>query len=370
MGCCQFSRVSNNFAHDSSSLISFTGAMSKKGTALIDLYEVEGESIIDSSRFVTHKSTNDRRILRVFNKAQLDPEDHRHCTESLKLLQNARHPNIPSIYDIFDDKERYYVIEQYCRGDPLLDRIISGTDLSELKIRNIIKQVLSALQYSHSLGLLHRNLSLHQLELTGSDGSSDIHLQWFAQFPPFNLAKPCRTHPGKQREVAPETLRGIYNEKSDIWSVGILAYLLLSGQPPIGGWDRSVWLGKINKGESSLSFEGKQWAAASTSSLARKFLQNTLCVDPDKRYSATEALNDGWISGNILNENPRRELSSLLRSYRADYKLAFLMHRFFVSYLQILQDSNQVHKKVQSEVQSVRNEKDAAIRCRPSSLIS
>lgn len=144
--------------------------------------------------------------------------------------------------------------------------------------------------------------------------------------------------------MAPEVLKGKYDQKCDIWSSGVICYILLCGYPPFNDRNDQVVIEKIKKGD--YDFPKEEWS--SVSSEAKDFVQKLLTLDPEKRLSATEALKHPWImkrrkTENLDNPQSEKALSNL-RTFRADRKIQQATWVYLVSYLSTREEKNELLK--------------------------
>jgi calcium-dependent protein kinase len=145
-----------------------------------------------------------------------------HATNDLSefnfdFILGLDHPHIVKILDIFDEDIYLFIIEEYCEGGDLTSFLMRNRVLNEDLTRSIIRQVLTTLNYLHSKGITHRDVKLENILINKS------------------LTDVC----GTPYYIAPEVLKGNYNEKCDIWSTGVIAYLLLCGKPPFTGYEKN-----------------------------------------------------------------------------------------------------------------------------------
>jgi len=149
-------------------------------------------------------------------------------------LSKLDHPNILKLYEVYTDEKRYYIVTELCKGGELFDEILKKGIFTEKEAAKIIQQILQAVAYFHELNIVHRDLKpenvLIDKELNNTlkiiDFGTSIEVQEHE-----NLTN---TH-GTSYYIAPEVLNKKYNKKCDVWSVGVILYILLSGKPPFDG---------------------------------------------------------------------------------------------------------------------------------------
>lgn len=224
-----------------------------------DAYEIDDRELLKRRHFclVTNKSTKKLRACRKMDKKRMDYEKIQEIADIMGLLD---HPNTMQLYEVFQDKLHFYLIQEHCRGGNLFDHLI-GTQhgmnldegllslhLNEPLVAEILKQVLTGVNYMHLRRVCHRNLDFQRLMLLERVGMQDGDVplpKATVKICNFDLA--CRFQPNKAMTedmrgcaylpaMAPELLScGNYNELCDTWTCGVFAYMLLSGELPFGG---------------------------------------------------------------------------------------------------------------------------------------
>ena len=172
------------------------------------------------------------------------------------------HPNILKLHDIYEDSKRYYIVTEYftlhsmlCRlllGGELLDRISIEKKFTEYDAAKIMKQILEALTYCHSKYIVHRDIKPQNILFETKEKNSRIKILDFATSQNFDPNKKMLMRVGSPYYIAPEVLRRSYNEKCDVWSCGVILYILLSGYSPFNGKSVQDLLQAIGRGEYSM----------------------------------------------------------------------------------------------------------------------
>jgi calcium-dependent protein kinase len=161
-------------------------------------------------------------------------------TSEINIMIKMDHPNIIKLYEVYEDKRYIHLIMELSTGgelfDRIMDRIMSKSLYTEKEAASLFKQLMSAICYCHSQGICHRDLKPENL-LLGSP-AEDAPLKVID----FGLSKIFTSHNHKMTTkvgtayyVSPEVLSGDYDEKCDIWSSGVILYILLTGEPPFNG---------------------------------------------------------------------------------------------------------------------------------------
>lgn len=161
----------------------------------------------------------------------MDIEEKTDLFNEVELLKNFDHPNILKMYEFFEDKNRYFMVTENCSGGELFDQIGKIGNFRERDAAHLIKQVLSCLNYCHLKNVVHRDMKPENILLESSN-SADYDRIKITNFSSSAICDPN----GKLEEIvgapyyiAPEVLSRNYNSKCDIWSCGVITYILLCG---------------------------------------------------------------------------------------------------------------------------------------------
>ncbi|XP_018578858.1 calcium/calmodulin-dependent protein kinase type 1 [Anoplophora glabripennis] len=228
----------------------------------------------------------------------------------IKVLRRLKHPNIVQLLETFEDKSKVYLIMELVTGGELFDRIVEKGSYTEKDAADLIRQVLEAVDYMHEQGVVHRDLKPENLLYYSPDEDSKIMISDFGLSKMEDsgiMATACGT-PGY---VAPEVLaQKPYGKAVDVWSIGVISYILLCGYPPFYDENDANLFAQILKGE--FEFDSPYWDEISDS--AKDFIRNLMCVNVEKRYTCRQALGHPWISGNAAsNKNIHGTVSEQLK---------------------------------------------------------
>jgi calcium-dependent protein kinase len=207
-----------------------------------------------------------------------------------QLLRNLDHPHILRIYDLYKDQRYIYMITEYCEGGDIFAMIQKADNFNEKIASRIMKQVMNAVLYCHQNGIVHRDIKSDNIMFLENSIDSPIKLIDFGISLKFEKNTKLKDKTGTVLYIAPEVLQGSYDEKCDIWSCGVLMYMMLSGVPPFYGATRKEVMQKISKGK--FSFKSKVWSIISKE--AKELIEKMLTLNPEKRPSAREVLNHPW----------------------------------------------------------------------------
>lgn len=211
--------------------------------------------------------------------------------EEIEVLKGLDHPNMIHLYDWFESKDKYYLVFQLATGGDLFSRIWSDGKFTEADAASIITDILEAVKYLHGHRIVHRDLKPENL-LYASGGADTVMLA------DFGIAK--RLAPGEKLTVpagspgyaAPEILlQKEHDFPCDIWSVGIIAYLLLCGYLPFKAQETSDLIRQCTR--ANVRFESAFWEKVSDD--AKAFIKALIQPDPTNRPTAEQALKHKWL---------------------------------------------------------------------------
>ena len=235
------------------------------------------------------KSPHKLFAIKSISKKNLSINHLNDLIKEVDIISSLDHPNIIKFYETYNDNYYFHIVMELCRGKDLLSRINKGIN-DEKIIATIIMKILHSISYCHSKGISHRDLKPDNIIFESPDIDSDIKLIDFGLSKKFKSSEKLHSILGTPYYVAPEILTKNYNEKCDIWSVGIITYLLIVGDVPFKGKNNNDIFNKIL--HQKINFNYNKWKNFSKE--AKNFVQLLLQKDFNKRPSAQEALNHNW----------------------------------------------------------------------------
>ncbi|XP_030525107.2 CDPK-related kinase 5-like [Rhodamnia argentea] len=247
-----------------------------------------------SARFRKGEFKGQQVAVKVIPKAKMTTaiavEDVRREVKILRALSG--HSNLVRFYDAFEDPDNVYVVMELCEGGELLDRILSrGGKYSEDDAKAVMVQILNVVAFCHLQGVVHRDLKPENFLYTSKEENSQLKAIDFGLSDFVRPDEKLNDIVGSAYYVAPEVLHRSYTTEADVWSVGVIAYILLCGSRPFWARTESGIFRTVLKAEPS--FDEPPWP--SLSSEAKDFVKRLLNKDPRRRMSAAQALSHPWI---------------------------------------------------------------------------
>lgn len=242
-----------------------------------------------------HRKTNVLYAVKVVTKSKLSPADDIALKDEISILRTLKHDNIIYLKDDYNERGYYYLVTEIMNGGELFDRIVAKTFYNEKEARDLCKVVFGAIAHCHSHGIAHRDLKPENLLLMSKDNDREVKIA------DFGFAKKCTseecltTQCGTPGYVAPEVLCNVpYGTKVDVWSLGVITYILIGGYPPFMEQNQKELFKKIKRG--NYEFHAEYWGQ--TSAEVKNLISSLLTVDPRRRLTAQQALEHPWVLGN------------------------------------------------------------------------
>ncbi|KOM57187.1 hypothetical protein LR48_Vigan11g021900 [Vigna angularis] len=217
-------------------------------------------------------------------------EDVRREVKILKALSGHQH--LVKYHDAFEDANNVYIVMELCEGGELLDRILSrGGKYSEEDAKVIVLQILSVVAFCHLQGVVHRDLKPENFLFTSRSEDADMKLIDFGLSDFIRPDERLNDIVGSAYYVAPEVLHRSYSLEADIWSIGVIAYILLCGSRPFWARTESGIFRAVLRADPN--FDDLPWPTASAE--AKDFVKRLLNKDYRKRMTAVQALSHPWL---------------------------------------------------------------------------
>ena len=261
----------------------------------------------------------------------------------INILSKAEHPNLIRFYEIFEDERHLSIIMENCTGDQLflhiLKRLANGETFSEKEAVPIFKQLMSAVSFCHSQGICHKDIKPENILFLNNKPDSPIKILDFGLSKIFGEIRPLMKGNKMEKNVmsarvgtayymSPEAIQGNYDNKCDIWSCGVILYIMLCGYPPFDGETEHDIFKAITR--KKFSFPEEEWKIISDD--AKDLIKHMIC-DADKRFNAESVLNHQWVEKCAPNakESLANYNSNSLSNYNKLYKLTKFIIEFISS---------------------------------------
>ena len=299
-----------------------------------------GEGSFASVYRVQNKYTDAICAMKIINKSSsCSAEDEKEILNEINILRTMDHPNVLKIFEFYSNKDSYSIVTELCPGGELFQQIIDKGPFNEKYSAYIMYQLFSAINYCHKMHIVHRDLKPENILIVSKDenGYPLIKICDFGTSKIFEKGAVQRKLVGSSYYIAPEVLKKHYNEKCDIWSLGVIMYILLSARPPFGGNDDDDIMERVATGIYDLDSPPFDKVSKSALDLIKKLLT----MDVEQRINAQQALNHPWFKENksqelynqINDQETIRNLLQNLKSYKKsstiqETALAYLVHHF------------------------------------------
>jgi len=271
-----------------------------------------------------HKATGSHYAVKVINKKDLGKDYEKNLKMEVDILKKVNHPNIIALKELFDTPDKLYLIMELVTGGELFDKIVEKGSYTESEASQLVRKIVSAVDYLHNLGIVHRDLKPENLLLKRADNDLEIAIADFGLSKIVGQQMMMQTACGTPSYVAPEVLNASgYGKEVDMWSIGVITYILLCGFPPFYGDTVPEIFEQIM--EANFDYPEEYWGSVTKE--AKDFINKLLVVDADKRLSAVDALKHPWLAGGthgtgkILNNTTKlKELTSERQNTRSKLK--------------------------------------------------
>ncbi|WCJ32928.1 Calcium-dependent protein kinase [Euphorbia peplus] len=265
-----------------------------------------------SGKLYACKSISKRKLV-----TRNDKEDMKREIQIMQHLSGQ--PNIVEFKGAYEDKQSVHLVMELCAGGELFDRIIAKGHYSEKEAASICRDIVNVVHACHFMGVMHRDLKPENFLLSSKDPNSVLKATDFGLSVFIEEGKSYRDIVGSAYYVAPEVLRRRYGKEIDIWSAGVILYILLSGVPPFWAENEKGIFDAVLEGE--IDFESQPWPSISNS--AKDLVRRMLTQDPKRRITSTQVLEHPWLKeGGEASDKPiDSAVLSRMKQFRAMNKL-------------------------------------------------
>ena len=270
-----------------------------------DYYEMLddlGEGIFGSVKLGVEKKTKERVAIKIIKKKKDKPSDIELVRTEIDIMKLCHHPNVVHLLDHFENADYIFIVMEYIRGGRLTDYMKEKKfHFSEKRAAEIIYEIALGVKYLHKYGIIHRDLKPDNIMLTESNDKGHIKIMDFGLSKILGKKEKTSDGFGTLTFVSPEVLiRKPYNKEIDIWSIGVILYLILSGDLPFD--DEEDDEEKIAKSIvfNEVEFPSKKFGNKSKEVI--ELIKRCLTKEPKDRIKIDEIIKSDWIQSNIIHK--------------------------------------------------------------------
>eukprot|EP00929_Paragymnodinium_shiwhaense_P034288 TRINITY_DN1867_c0_g1_i1.p1 TRINITY_DN1867_c0_g1~~TRINITY_DN1867_c0_g1_i1.p1 ORF type:complete len:543 (-),score=174.27 TRINITY_DN1867_c0_g1_i1:351-1979(-) len=268
--------------------------------AVQDYFVLDQKSMLGEGGFASvvvgqNRISGDRRAIKTIMKASSSAEKAKVKME-IDAMARCDHPNIVKFFQSFEDEDCYYLVLEICEGKELFDRIVEEKSFSEPLAATVMQQIFRATAYIHNAGVCHRDIKPENFlfQTAAPVLKNTLKMIDFGIAKLFDPPKAAfKTKVGTPQYVAPEVLGQFfrYGVECDVWSCGVVMYVLLAGALPFPGRNDHEVLQKVKAAQPNL--HSSKWTDISEA--AKELIRKLLKKEPTRRLTATQALQEGWV---------------------------------------------------------------------------
>ncbi|XP_022530760.1 serine/threonine-protein kinase SIK2 [Astyanax mexicanus] len=264
----------------------------------VGFYDIErtlGKGNFAVVKLARHRITKTEVAIKIIDKTQLDSVNLEKIYREVKIMKMLDHPHIIKLYQVMETKNMLYLVTEYAKNGEIFDYLAKHGRLSEPEARRKFWQILSAVEYCHNRNVVHRDLKAENLLL---DGHMNIKIADFGFANFFRTGEPLATWCGSPPYAAPEVFEGQQYEgpQLDIWSMGVVLYVLVCGALPFDGPSLPVLRQRVLEGRFRIPY----FMTEDCEHLIRRML----VLDPSKRLSVAQIKEHKWMVLDVPVQRP------------------------------------------------------------------
>uniref|UniRef100_A0A672SEP2 non-specific serine/threonine protein kinase n=1 Tax=Sinocyclocheilus grahami TaxID=75366 RepID=A0A672SEP2_SINGR len=269
-----------------------------RGPVRVGFYDIErtlGKGNFAVVKLAKHRITKTEVAIKIIDKTQLDAVNLEKIYREVQIMKMLDHPHIIKLYQVMETKNMLYLVTEYAKNGEIFDYLAKHGRLSEPEARRKFWQILSAVEYCHNRNIVHRDLKAENLLL---DGHMNIKIADFGFGNFFQSGKPLATWCGSPPYAAPEVFEGQQYEgpQLDIWSMGVVLYVLVCGALPFDGPSLPVLRQRVLEGRFRIPY----FMTEDCEHLIRRML----VLDPSKRLSIGQIKEHKWMVMEVPVQRP------------------------------------------------------------------
>ncbi|KAI4347494.1 hypothetical protein L6164_008304 [Bauhinia variegata] len=219
------------------------------------------------------------------------------------MARLSGHPNVVDLKAVYEEENFVHLVMELCAGGELFHQLEKYGRFSESEARVLFRHLMQVVLYCHENGIVHRDLKPENILLATRASSSPIKLADFGLATYIKPGQSLHGLVGSPFYIAPEVLAGAYNQAADVWSAGVILYILLSAMPPFWGKTKSQIFEAVKAAD--LRFPSELWGHISES--AKDLIKGMLCTDPSQRLTAQQILDHSWMDSSQTDQEQLSE---------------------------------------------------------------
>ena len=310
--------------------------VSEASHSLEDVYQkvkLLGEGAFGEVWLVKHKISGKEFALKIIVKGPYS--NNQQIENEINILKKLDHQFILKILEFRSTTDKYYIVTDYCPDGELFNLIKERDRFSERETSFILYQILLAIRYCHKMRVVHRDIKPENILIVGKESSGLLRVKLidFGTAKIFSESK-NKALVGSSYYIAPEVIRGRYDEACDLWSIGVIMYIMLVGTPPFNGDDDDDILRAVSIGKYDTTYP--QYISLSEN--AKDLISKLLKFNPSERITAQDALQHPWFDTpdikniDYLDDATVQQMLSNMENYKSDNiikcaVLAYLVHQ-------------------------------------------
>jgi len=287
-----------------------------------------------------HKATRQDRAVKIYRKDPSNPSLRENLMREFNILRTLDHPNVVGIYEHFEDDKKFYMVMEYCKGGEMFNSIVKGANTNEAMVARTMRQVLSAIAYIHDKRIVHRDIKPENILFEELGNEQNLKLVDFGEAVELGANDQVAGVVGTSYYVAPEVLSGTYNQLCDVWSCGVIMYLLLSGKVPFGGANDEEIIEKVRIGEYKI--DTPEFATVSAEAI--DLIKQMICP-ASTRISAQSALQHSWMS-RFFHVEPDEDKTTTVMANLTKYQRGSLLREAVTNFVATHNVTRQETKKL------------------------